>query len=455
MMGISNAMTRCCAGVGVMLVGALTPHLARAQGIWPLVQAYNASGLDVFHQLAARPGNILFSPYSVGSAMAMARSGAGGATEAEMASVLHQHFSRAEAEAANSVLLKVLNSYDKSATAPSCAGGLQWTGERCESAPAADGRCPINARREGEHCVALPVHRPASAKLAIANALMLPGKSRSVSKDYENLVKDKYAAEVFAGVGPGEINAWANKNTEGKIPAILAQLDPNAQAVLLNAIYFKAHWAAKFPKTATRNDAFDLTASQRVEVPTMRETTNYAVVAGADYRAIRLPYDVGPIAMIIVLPNEIEGLAEVAKRLDADELARLTQSLNTAPAKLVALTLPRFKTNFDAALVPVFKQLGMALAFSGQADFSGMTGRPASEGSLKIDAILHRAIMDVMEEGTEAAAATAVVMFPTAAARPERPPEPEPFHIDHPFLFFIADRTTSAVLFAGRIIDPR
>jgi serpin B len=97
----------------------------------------------------------------------------------------------------------------------------------------------------------------------------------------------------------------------------------------------------------------------------------------------------------------------------------------------------------------------MALAFSDQADFSGMTGRPASEGSLKIDAILHRAAMDVMEEGTEAAAATAVVMFPTAAPRPERPPEPEPFHIDHPFLFFIADRTTGAVLFAGRIIDPR
>jgi serpin B len=159
--------------------------------------------------------------------------------------------------------------------------------------------------------------------------------------------------------------------------------------------------------------------------------------------------------MIIVLPNEIEGLAEVAKRLDADELTRLTQSLNTAPAKLVALTLPRFKTSLDAALVPVFKQLGMALAFSDQADFSGMAGRPASEGSLKIDAILHRAVMDVMEEGTEAAAATAVVMFPTAAARPERPKEPEPFHVDHPFLFFIADRTTGAILFAGRIIDPR
>ena len=92
MMRVSNAMTRCCAGVGVMLVGALTPHLARAQDIRPLVQAFNASGLDVFHQLAARPGNILFSPYSVGSAMAMARSGARGATEAEMASALHQHF---------------------------------------------------------------------------------------------------------------------------------------------------------------------------------------------------------------------------------------------------------------------------------------------------------------------------------------------------------------------------
>ena len=106
-------------------------------------------------------------------------------------------------------------------------------------------------------------------------------------------------------------------------------------------------------------------------------------------------------------------------------------------------------------MVQPFKQLGMAAAFNNQADFSGMTGRPPTQGSLKIGAIEHRAVIDVVEEGTEAAAATAVTMMRSGARLPQREPEPEPFHFDRPFLFLIADGTTGAVLFAGRVVDPR
>jgi serpin B len=295
---------------------------------------------------------------------------------------------------------------------------------------------------------------------------MLPGSSRMVSVDYQGLAKDKYAAEVFAGVGLKDVNGWVDKKTEGKIPKILDELNPDAKAVLLNAIYFKARWASTFAESLTKNDAFNLSAAQKIQVPTMRQTRYHTVVARQGYRAIRLPYEIEALAMVIALPNEIEGLAEVAGRLNADELSALLASVNTASAKLVELTMPPFKMSFEAELVPVFKQLGMTLAFNDdQADFSGMTGRtaseclssgqPKSECSLKISEIKHRARIDVMEEGSEAAAATAVVLGPEIARAPGKLPQPEPFHVDRPFLFFIADRTTGAVLFHGRLVDPR
>jgi hypothetical protein len=140
----------------------LVPRPARAQEIKPLIEAYNASGLDLFHQLAVTPGNIVLSPYSVGTAMAMARAGARGATEVEMATVLHHRLDRAGADAANGDLMKILNSYDKSTIAPNCAAGMQWTGQRCEGTPAADGSCPFRvvAHREGEKCVSPPLKGP-------------------------------------------------------------------------------------------------------------------------------------------------------------------------------------------------------------------------------------------------------------------------------------------------------
>jgi serpin B len=159
--------------------------------------------------------------------------------------------------------------------------------------------------------------------------------------------------------------------------------------------------------------------------------------------------------MIIALPDEVDGLAEVSRRLDAGELTALLAALHAAPTRPVALDLPRFKTRFEADLKPLFVGLGMHRAFDrSQADFSGITGRPAAEGSFSIDAIMHRAMIDVMEDGTEAAAATAVVVVPTSAVVRPPPPPPEPFRVDHPFLFFVTDQATGAVLFEGRILDP-
>jgi serpin B len=375
-----------------------------------LTQAYNASGQQLYARFAAAPGNIVLSPYSIGTAMAMALTGARGDTEAEMARVLQLRLARADVDAANGALIKILNGYD---------------------------------RREAP-----------SAKLAVANALMLPGTGEKVGAGYRALVRDNYAADIFAGATLDDVNGWVSKKTEGKIDKILEKLKPETAAVLLNAVYFKAHWAATFSRSATSDGPFNLTASQQVQVPMMGRTGRYALAARPGYRAIGLPYDVAALEMIVVLPNDVDGLAQVAGRLDADELAALIAAVAAEPARPVALELPRFKTSFRADLKAAFQALGMREAFDDQrADFSGMTGRPVSQGPLKIGEIAHRAVIDVMEDGTEAAAATAVVMMPRSM--PARPQPPEPFRVDRPFLFYIVDHATGAVLFAGRIVDPR
>src|ERR1051326_995173 len=144
-----------------------------------LTAAYRASGQALFARLAAEPGNIVFSPYSVGTAMAMAFAGAGGDTAAEMARVLRLGMNRADVDAANGALIKILNGYDRSAAPPACTAGMTWNGKDCEG-PAAAGRCPVDMRKDAERRVGAPTHVAASAKLAGAHALMLPGQGDAI-----------------------------------------------------------------------------------------------------------------------------------------------------------------------------------------------------------------------------------------------------------------------------------
>jgi leukocyte elastase inhibitor len=429
-----------------------------------LTEAYNAGGSALFKQVSAAPGNIVLSPLSVGTAMAMALSGARGETEREMASVLAQRLDRSAMAAANAALLTALKLYDKSAA--SCPQGMQITvpaggaqdgangGARCEGALRPDGRCVLPAVREGGRCVAAGSPQP-SARLLTANALMLAGRGDLVAGDYAALLKDKFGAEIFRDAGLNDVNAWVKRKTEGKIERILDTLDHSAAAVILNAVYFKAKWAAVFAKAATMDAAFNLSQQKKISVPTMRRSGSYALVVQPLYRALRLPYEVGQIGMIIVLPNDVAGLDAVSRRFEADEWTQLAGALQARDAtKPTDLALPRFKASFDANLVPDFQAQGMVRAFDlKQADFSGMTGRPPSQVPLAIGTIVHRAVIDVMEDGTEAAAATAITAVTASVQRP--PDEMQVFHVDHPFLFAIVDDASGTVLFQGRIVDPR
>jgi serpin B len=438
--------------------GLLMPGACFAQNdARALTNAYNAGGAALFKQFPGS-GNIVFSPLSIGTAMAMALSGARGETEKEMASALEQRLDRPAMEAANGALRSGLAVYDKSAAPPSCPQGTQVAaragGQRCEGAPRPDGRCAFPAEREGELCVAAG-YFPASARLLTANALMLAARGDLVAGDYAALLEAKYGAEIFRDAGLDDVNAWVKRKTEGKIERILDQPDKSAAAVILNAIYFKAKWAEVFFKPATADDAFNLSPQSKVSVPTMRHTASYALVTRPLYRALRLPYTIGQLGMIVVLPNEIAGLDAVSRGFAADEWTQLAAALHAPDAvKLTDLALPRFKASFDADLVPRFRGAGMTRAFDlRQADFSGMTGKPPAQVPFAIGAIVHRAVIDVMEDGTEAAAATAITVV-AASARPQ-PQDKQVFHVDHPFLFAIVDDTSGAVLFQGRIVDPR
>jgi serpin B len=387
---------------------------APTEGKWgALIAAYNGCGQELFRAFAEEPGNIALSPYSIGTAMAMALVGARGENALEMAKVLGLQLPAEKIDAANAGVLASLNEAS-----------------------------------------------PASFQLHAANALMLTQQGGVISKDYAADLQHNYAAEVFRGANLTTVNDWVKQKTAGKIDSILDRLDPSAALVLLNAIYLKAPWLRPFDPRDTSAETFHLRQGT-AEVPTMHMIGDFALAQRSGYRALRLLYGTGcpafkcgppqpaRLAMIIVLPDK--DLGDVVRRVDSEEMANVRAALR-APTRPVRVSLPRFHASFKASLVEPFMRMGMRRAFDPKtADFSGMTGIPQAKLPLAIDQIIHRAVIDVTEEGTEAAAATSVEV---AVAGLRQPPS-ETFRVDRPFLFAIIDDATGAVLFEGRVADPR
>jgi len=382
-------------------VGVSAPAAAADIGLAGLIAAYNGTGQQLFQAFAKKPANIVLSPYSVGTAMAMAWVGARGENAAEMAKVL----------------------------------GLADTPEAVAAANA-------------EALASLKAASSQTSQLFVANALMLTQQGGAVTDDYVAVLRDKFAAEVFRGADLERVNDWVKQKTQGKIDSILDRLNPQTLLVVLDAIYFKAAWQTAFDAKATDDQPFHLLDGE-ANVPTMHLHSDFALAVRSGYRAIRLPYAGERVGMVVVLPDA--GVADVVQRLDGDEMRSLLGALR-APARSVELSIPRFKASFKADLIEQFTALGMHRAFDFQtADFSGMTGKPQSQLPLAIDQIAHRAVIDVAEEGTEAAAASGV----SVAVRAVRAPTPEVFSVDRPFLFAIVDDETGAILFEGQIVDPR
>jgi len=371
-------------------------------------EAGNAFAIDLYARLAAEaPGNLFFSPSSIETALAMTYAGARGATAAQMAAVLHL---------------------------PPSSAAMQ--------------------KEMGDFLNALNNPRPNEARayeLAIANALW-GQKGYPFLPQFTTLLKSTYAAgfqqvdfQTDTEAAMHTINTWVEKKTHDKIKDLITPgiLTPATRLVLTNAIYFKGTWIDPFDAKNTTEAPFQLSGGAGKKIPMMKSSGWHPYMEDSDFQALELGYKGNELAMIILLPRKSDGLPQLEKELTP---AKLTEWLRNLHGETVDVSIPKFTMTQQFGLAPTLQAMGMSAAFSpADADFSGMNGNR----NLSISAVVHKAFIDVNEQGTEAAAATGVVM--TRSAIPQKTYQ---FRADHPFLFLIRDQTSGAILFIGRLTIP-
>lgn len=368
----------------------------------------NQFGFDLFQQLRSEPGNLFLSPYSVSAALAMTATGARGETAQQMTKVLHipddvKRFAGLHQGLMNSLL-----------------------------------------------------NKPIGYDIRIANALW-GQKQYQFKADFISLVQRDFRAEArnldFAADANASrltINAWVEEQTNNRIKDLLpsGSITPLTRLVLTNAIFFKGTWLTPFDKKFTKPLDFSLTASEKVKADMMYRSGAMNYSETDDLQTLELPYKGNRLSMVVLLPKKRDGLSAVEAGLTSETLNTWIASLKSTK---VNLTFPRIKTTYSASLSKTLPLMGMVDAFNqSKADFSGMDGTR----DLSISDVVHKAFCEINEEGTEAAAATGVVM-PLRAAPPRKEPPPVEFKADHPYLYLIRDTQTGALLFLGRVTDPR
>jgi serine protease inhibitor len=284
-------------------------------------------------------------------------------------------------------------------------------------------------------------------KLEIANAIWIDKKA-SVKPDFIAINQRDYNADVANDnfqdpATVKKINNWVSERTHEKIRSILEPpLNPYLRLILLDAIYFKGTWISPFATNATRNMPFTLSNGQSIQQPRMSHTDRYAYFEGNGFQAVELPYAGGQISTFVFLPTG--SLDEFLKTFTPAEFEAATSQMSSSKG---TVELPRFKLENEYDLTHVLPPMGMALAFTPQADFSGISDEPLYIGFVK-----QKTYLDVNEHGTEAAAVTAIGVRAAAIMR-----EPRPFHfiVDRPFFIAIREKETGLILFLGAIFDPR
>jgi serpin B len=371
-----------------------------------LVEGNSAFAFELYRELKEKRGNLFYSPYSISLALAMTYAGASGETAQQMADTLqflleqdrlHPAFNWLDAELAS----------------------------RGEGAEGKDG--------EG-------------FRLNIVNTIW-GQKDYEFLSDFLDVLAENYGAglRILDFITETEasrlaINQWVSNQTEGRIEDLIPQgaIDSLTRLVLTNAIYFNAAWAHSFDEDMTADGPFYLLDGGQVSVPMMKQTESFSYTDGGGYQAVELLYDGGELSMVILLPEagKFEAFEET---LNAQQVDAIISGLQ--PAR-VTLTMPQFEFDSEFSLKDTLADMGMPIAFSpAEADFSGMTGNR----ELFISAVLHKAFVAVDEAGTEAAAATSVIMTSSM---------PLEVTIDHPFIFLIRDIETGAILFVGRVMNP-
>jgi len=368
-----------------------------------VVAGNTAFALDLYARLKTNDGNLFFSPHSISTCLAMIYAGARGDTEKQMAQAMHFDAAQAQFHSAFGALQDQLNA----------------------------------ARQKKEF------------DFNLANGLWSQ-KNHSFLPAFLDLAKQRYEAKLEqvdfgTGAEPArrEINDWVSAQTRGKITDLLQPgvVNASTRLVLVNAIYFKGRWLHQFKAANTTIAPFNVTRDQSVQAPLMNLTASFKYAAPDGLQVLELPYLGNDLSMVILLPGEIDGLKKIEESLTGPQLDFW---LGQTRAQKVDVFLPKFKLTAQFDLNGTLAEMGMADLFSSRADLSGMDGAR----DLFVSAVVHKAYVDVNEEGTEAAASTGGVVAATAF----RPPPV--FRADHPFLFLIRDNHSGSILFLGRVVDP-
>ncbi len=393
-------ITACLIYLG-QTINAAKPSVS--EKVQSISQSNNQFAIDLYRQLRPQEENLFFSPISLSTALAMTYAGAKGDTAREMANVLHFALPEAQIHAAFAALLERLNVPEKKAY-----------------------------------------------ELRVANRLW-GQKGYGFLPSFLATTRNAYGAELvqvnFVGAADQarqDINTWVAEQTNDKIKDLVPQgvLNALTRLVLTNAIYFKGKWEHSFDKQETQEAPFTTSAGKRVEVSLMVQQEEFQYGETQKLQLLEMPYIGDDLSMLILLPKQVDGLPALEKELTLENLAQWSSDMRSQE---VLIYLPRFKLTERFELRSLLSALGMPSAFKpDQANFSGMN----NARNLFLSAVLHQAFVEVNEEGTEAAAATGVVVIATSARIIPT------FRADHPFIFLIREKQSGSILFIGRVANP-
>jgi len=382
--------------LSILIISILITQLIISQSI---TEGNNQFALKLLPQLANSSSNAFYSPYSISTALLMATGGAKSETEKQMLNVLCQK--------------------------DNTLAYHQKFGEQISQ-----------------------VEKKENIKLNVANSIWMQ-KGFKFQPDYVELLNKAYKAKLnecnFKTNGDGEakrINKWVEGKTNNKIKDLIKPgvLKSNTRMVLVNAIYFYGDWSKAFDKESTKEADFYLNDKKTIKAKLMNAEYKMPYASDDLFEVVSIPYSKGEASMLVFLPKNKDNFEEALKALTIEKYNTLTKNL---AQEKVNLKLPKFTMTAEFELSQTLSNMGMPLAFTDMADFSGMTG----EKDLKIDKVIHKAFVDVSEKGTEAAGATAVIMVTKSAVMDRE--KTIYFKADHPFIFMIKDNATGQLLFVG------
>jgi len=384
-----------------LLLAAALP--AADSRITPAINAFTTAS---YKQVMGGDANLILSPFNISTALSMALAGARGRTADEIQSVLHLHYDSTYDSALGSLLAGLAKAGNTAGNELHTANGL-WVQKGFAIQPAF------------ENTLANNYHAPLTPLDFIAN----PEAARS------------------------RINRWTEEQTKAKIQNLLpaGSLDAQTRLVLTSAIYFYGKWQDPFLTSRTQPAPFTLPTAATTQANFMNQTSNFGYTDTPAAQILEMRYAGTGMAFDVLLPTTVAGLPSLEKSLTVDNL---TGWLGHLATRNVQVSLPKFRAESQFSLRQALSAMGMPTSFTNKADFSGIDPKRG----LAISEVVHKAFVDVSEQGTEAAAATGITMRATAMRMSE---PPVVFRADHPFLFLIRDTSTGVVLFIGRLMDPR